>query len=38
MAKTVLIVEDEQSIVDILTFNLTKEGYNTIEALDGTCL
>ena len=35
MAKTVLIVEDEQSIVDILTFNLTKEGYNTIEALDG---
>ena len=25
MAKTVLIVEDEQSIVDILTFNLTRQ-------------
>lgn len=35
MAKTVLIVEDEQSIVDILSFNLTKEGYDTLEALDG---
>ena len=35
MGKTILIVEDEQSIVDILSFNLTKEGYNTIEALDG---
>ena len=29
MGKTVLIVEDEQSIVDILSFNLTKEGYDT---------
>ncbi len=35
MGKTVLIVEDEQSIVDILSFNLMKEGYDTIEALDG---
>ena len=35
MGKTVLIVEDEQSIVDILSFNLTKEGYDTLEALDG---
>ena len=35
MGKRVLIVEDEQSIVDILSFNLTKEGYDTIEALDG---
>ena len=35
MAKKVLIVEDEQSIVDILSFNLTKEGYDTLEALDG---
>ena len=35
MGKTILIVEDEQSIVDILSFNLTKEGYNTLEALDG---
>ena len=35
MGKTILIVEDEQSIVDILSFNLMKEGYDTIEALDG---
>ena len=35
MGKTILIVEDEQSIVDILSFNLTKEGYDTLEALDG---
>ena len=35
MGKRVLIVEDEQSIVDILSFNLTKEGYDTLEALDG---
>ena len=35
MGKTVLIVEDEQSIVDILSFNLTREGYDTLEALDG---
>mgnify|MGYP006922405541 CR=1 FL=1 len=30
-----LAIEDEQSIVDILSFNLTKEGYDTLEALDG---
>ena len=35
MGKTILIVEDEQSIVDILSFNLTREGYDTLEALDG---
>lgn len=34
-AKTVLIVDDEQPIVDILVYNLRKEGYNTIEASDG---
>lgn len=33
--KTVLIVEDEKSIVDILRFNLGKEGYNCIAAYDG---
>ena len=33
--KTVLIVDDEQSIIDILVYNLKKEGYNTIEATDG---
>lgn len=33
--KTVLIVEDERAIVEILKFNLMREGYNTLEALDG---
>ena len=30
-----LIVEDETNIVDILSFRLEREGYNTIEAYDG---
>ena len=29
MAKTVLIVEDERAIVEILKFNLKREGYET---------
>ena len=33
--KTILIVDDEQPIVDILAYNLKKEGYNTLEANDG---
>ncbi len=33
--KTILIVDDEQSIIDILVYNLKKEGYDTIEANDG---
>lgn len=33
--KTVLIVEDEKNIVDILRFNLQREGYRTCEAYDG---
>ena len=35
MNKTVLIVEDERPIVEILKFNLKREGYETLEALDG---
>ena len=35
MAKTILIVEDEKNIVDILSFNLGREGYQTLEAYDG---
>ena len=35
MGKRVLIVEDEKNIVDILSFNLNKEGYETLEAYDG---
>ena len=31
----VLVVEDEKNIVDILRFNLQKEGYETLEAYDG---
>ena len=34
MAK-ILIVDDERSIVDILEFNLKKEGYNCVKAYDG---
>ena len=33
--KTVLIVEDEKNIVDILRFNLVRAGYRTVEAYDG---
>ena len=33
--KTILIVDDEKPIVEILTYNLHKEGYETIEAYDG---
>lgn len=33
--KTVLIVEDEKNIVDILRFNLQRAGYQTLEAFDG---
>ncbi|MBE6995532.1 MAG: response regulator transcription factor [Ruminococcaceae bacterium] len=33
--KTILIVEDEKNIVDILRFNLQREGFRTCEAYDG---
>ena len=33
--KTVLIVEDEKNIVDILRFYLQRAGYQTLEAYDG---
>ena len=35
MSKRVLVVEDEKNIVDILTFNLQREGYETLSAMDG---
>ena len=35
MQRLVLIVEDEKPIVDILTYNLEREGYKVIFALDG---
>ena len=33
--KTILIVDDEKTIVDMLVYNLQKEGYNTLEANGG---
>ena len=33
--RSVLIIEDEQPIIDILKFNLEKEGYTVFEATDG---
>lgn len=33
--KTILIVDDEQPIIDMLVYNLEKEGYDTLEATDG---
>jgi len=35
MEKTVLIVDDEKNIVDILSFNLKKEGFEVVPAYDG---
>ena len=35
MSKKILIVEDEKNIVDILAFNLGREGYETVAAYDG---
>ena len=33
--KKILIVDDEKSISDLLVYNLEKEGYKTITAIDG---
>lgn len=35
MSQKVLIVDDEKAIVDILSFNLKKEGYEVVTAYDG---
>ena len=35
MSQKILIVDDEKNIVDILTYNLRKEGFETVEAYDG---
>ena len=35
MAKTILIVDDEQDILDLLQFNLKAEGYQILAAKDG---
>ena len=33
--KKILVVDDERPISDIIKFNLTKEGYEVVTALDG---
>ncbi len=35
MSKTILVVDDEKPIADILQFNLKKEGFNVVVAYDG---
>jgi len=35
MKKTILVVDDEKDIVDLLSYNLTKEGFNVITARNG---
>jgi len=35
MAKKILVVDDEKNIVDIVSFNLSKEGYKVVAVKDG---
>jgi two-component system alkaline phosphatase synthesis response regulator PhoP len=35
MEKTILIVDDEQDIVDLISYNLSKEGYKVVTATNG---
>lgn len=35
MAQTILVVDDEQSIVDVLQYNLEKSGYDVLTATNG---
>ena len=35
MSARVLVVDDEKNIVDIIKYNLKKEGYEVITAYDG---
>src|SRR3954454_9991926 len=34
--RTVLVVDDEKDIVDLITYNLQRNGYDVLCALDGT--
>jgi two-component system phosphate regulon response regulator PhoB len=34
--KTVLVIEDEKDLADLITFNLENEGYRVVSATDGT--
>lgn len=33
--QTILIIEDERSLIDVLSYNLTKEGFEVVTASDG---
>jgi two-component system alkaline phosphatase synthesis response regulator PhoP len=35
LAKTILVVDDEKDIIEMLRYNLQKEGYHVLVALDG---
>ena len=35
MNKRILVVDDEQDIVDLISYNLRKEGYSVFTATDG---
>ena len=35
MSDTILIVEDEQDVLDLVAYNLRKAGYHTVAARDG---
>jgi len=34
--RTILVVEDDKALIDVLRYNFTKEGYSVITALDGS--
>lgn len=36
MEKTILVVDDEKDIVDLISYNLSKEGYRVVTASNGT--
>lgn len=36
MEKTILVVDDEKDIVDLISYNLSKEGYKVVTASNGT--
>ena len=35
MGSKILVVEDDQTLLDVLKYNLTKEGYEVVTAIDG---
>jgi len=33
--RKILVVEDDKTLLDVLKYNLTKEGYEVVTAVDG---